>query len=84
MCTVFLRIYVSFGILKRYTFLHTCLVLANDKFKLQGVSKKSGNKDFKMFYAISFILMSSQERYLSPHKIYISPVVLHIISFHSS
>ena len=48
------------------------------------VSLKKGNKDFKMCYAISFILMSSQGRYLSPLKIEISPVVLHIISFHSS
>ena len=28
---------------------------------IQGVSKKRVNKDFKMRYAISFILMSSQE-----------------------
>ena len=36
-----------------------------------------------MLYVSSFILMSSQEIYLSPLKIEISPVVLHIISFHS-
>ena len=51
---------------------------------IQGVSKNRGNKDFEMFYASSFILMSSQERYSSPLRIEISPVVLYIISFHSS
>ena len=52
--------------------------------ELHCVSKKSVNKDFKLFYVSTFILISSQKRYLYLLKIEISPVVLHIISLRSS
>ena len=47
---------------------------------LQGVSKK-GNNAFQESYSI---LLSSQEIYLCSQKTEASPVVLHIITFHSS
>ena len=51
---------------------------------IHGSSRKSGISELRMFHVIYFISMRSQERYSSPLKIGISPVVLHIISFHGS
>ena len=51
---------------------------------IQGASKKGVISELRMFYVSYFIFSSSQEIYSSPLKIEISPVILHIISFHSS
>ena len=51
---------------------------------VQGVSKKPQDKEMERVSDIFFILISFQEKYLCSLKIEVSPVVLHIITLHSS
>ena len=51
---------------------------------IQGVSKKPQDKEMERVSDILFILISFQEKYLCSLKIEVSPVVLHIITLHSS
>ena len=51
---------------------------------IQGVSKKPQDKEMERVSGIFFILISFQEKYLCSLKIEVSPVVLHIITLHSS
>ena len=51
---------------------------------LKGVSEKTSRFDFCIFRLLVHFLLSSQETYLFPLKIEVSPVVLYIINFHSS
>ena len=59
-----------------------CLVYLPSE--LQGVVKKLQDKKIEKLHTIIFIILSSQEKYIFSKKTEVSPVILHIITFHSS